>query len=69
MVSYGLEPVYCPSFAFVLSYMVLLLVFFACWLTQHKGDLQDASVPLFVTLGISTILMSLFGKRLGFEED
>ncbi|KAH7118925.1 hypothetical protein B0J11DRAFT_591405 [Dendryphion nanum] len=55
-VAYGIEAVYALSFTVVLSYHTLSILawsgFWVYWLENHPNDLQNASVPTMVFLGV-----------------
>jgi hypothetical protein len=56
-----------PSFAFVMAYIIATTwSFWAYWLWQHDGDLQNASVPFFAAMVlIGTV--KLFEVPLGYQ--
>jgi hypothetical protein len=66
-IAFGIEADYLPSAAFFFLYHTVLILsgfgFWIYWLTQHPGDLQNASVPLFTVFGLIAGFWTLLGKR------
>lgn len=64
---FGLLAVETISCSGVAAYVLLAnscgLVFFAWWLSRHKGDLQNAAVPLAILPPLMGILVSLLLKK------
>ena len=66
-VAFGLEAEYVISFISVIAYHLLLIVpafgFWAYWLLQRPGDLQNASVPVFTVIAIITVFWTTTAKE------
>ena len=65
--AFGIEADYVVSFLGVMIYYLVLVLlafgFWAYWFVQHPGDLQNASVPLFTIVSITTMFWTALAMQ------
>ena len=70
---WGLEGVFAVSFIHVFCYHCLMVagpfIFFVWWLSIHPNDLQNATVPVTITLGALSLFWSSSGLLMNINRD